>query len=193
MNQLAKKMDTTAATISKLEHDDDYDARISIIKKYKEVFPDVTYDYLLGASNTRHKQYNRIEETLPFGNELYDNLEEFFHKHIESRDKSNDWSEYATMDNIGLFMEAFISDPDKLIEMFEIMMDALLFLRRVDTDRLSSSINKNHLDYYVSGIKQKIASTSFDLIMTTAYPKLYKLLDKIIDEFSFSISRFGVF
>lgn len=182
MNQLAKKMDTTAATISKLEHDENYDARISIIKKYKEVFPDITYDYLLGATNTKHKQYNRIEETLPFGNEFYENLETFFHKHIESRDRSGEWSEYATMDNIGLFMEAFMSEPDKLISMFEILMDTLLFLRRADTDKLPSSIDKDHLDYYVSGIKQKMASSSLDLIMTTAYPKLYRLLDKIINE-----------
>ena len=41
INQLARDLDISPATVSKLEHDENYDARISIIKKYKEKFPDV--------------------------------------------------------------------------------------------------------------------------------------------------------
>lgn len=74
MSQLAKEMEISKATISKLEHDENYDARISIIKKYKERFPDVSYDYLFGATGTKHKQYSKVEEEFPFSNEFYNNL-----------------------------------------------------------------------------------------------------------------------
>ena len=54
MDELAAKMPISKATISHLEASDDYDARISVIKEYKKLFPDVSYDYLLGGKNTMH-------------------------------------------------------------------------------------------------------------------------------------------
>ena len=43
INQVARLLGISPATVSKLEHDENYDARISIIKKYKEKFPDVDF------------------------------------------------------------------------------------------------------------------------------------------------------
>ena len=40
INQVARLLGISPATVSKLEHDENYDARISIIKKYKEKFVD---------------------------------------------------------------------------------------------------------------------------------------------------------
>lgn len=178
MNQLAKKMDTTAATISKLEHDDDYDARISIIKKYKEVFPDVSYDYLLGATYTKHKQYNRIEEKLPFGNEFYDHLEELFKKQQEELSFGMLPKDRMSMENLGAFMEAFLLDPERLLNTFEILMDQFIILRRAERNDLPYT---DISDYYVMNAKSTILASMTTLLFDTVYPSLYKLLDKIID------------
>ena len=112
MTQLATKMGISKATISKLEHDNNYDARISIIKKYKEQFPDVSYDYLLGATNTKKKQYNYIEEELPFSNDFYNSLKLF----INDSHKSYQ-TEYM--------LEAFLNDPNALIELLCELFEAL--------------------------------------------------------------------
>ena len=84
MDELAAKMPISKATISHLEASDDYDARISVIKEYKKLFPDVSYDYLLGGKNTMHKEYSHIEEVLPFNNDFYTNLEQLFKTESDS-------------------------------------------------------------------------------------------------------------
>ena len=102
MTKLAEEMGISKATISNLESSDDYDAKISIIKKYKERFPEVSYDYLLGATATKWKQYSRIEEELPFSNDFYNKLKEL-----------NDFSRYGEYDLSYLF-EALMHDPYEL-------------------------------------------------------------------------------
>lgn len=62
INQMARLLDVSPATVSKLEHDENYDARVSIIKKYKKLFKHVTYDYLLGATNTQHDLLQTFQE-----------------------------------------------------------------------------------------------------------------------------------
>lgn len=180
INQLARDLDISPATVSKLEHDENYDARISIIKKYKEKFPDVTYDYLLGATYTKHKQYNRIEETLPFGNEFYDKLEYLFKEHIKRRDASGELKDYMTMDNLGLMMEAFLYNPDSLLNLFELIMDSLLYIRRVETDK--SSHSKKEADYFISGAKTEMAQEALSFITESMYPHICRMLDTIIKE-----------
>lgn len=180
MTQLAKEMDISKATISNLEGSDDYDAKISILKKYKERFPNVSYDYLLGATATMEKQYNKIEETLPFGNEFYNKLEYLFNEHLKRRDTSGELKDYMTMDNLSLMMEAFLQNPDSLLDLFELIMDTLLYIRRVETGK--SSDNKKEIDYYISGAKTEIAQESLAFITESMYPHICRILDTIIEE-----------
>ena len=180
INQVARLLEISPATVSKLEHDENYDARISIIKKYKEKFPDVTYDYLLGATYTKHKQYNRIEETLPFGNEFYDKLEYFFKEHERRRDSSGELKDYLTMDSLGIIMEAFLSNPDALLNLFELIMDSLLYIRRVETGK--SAHNQKECDYYISGAKTELAQEALSFITDTMYSHIGRMLDTIIEE-----------
>ena len=180
INQVARLLGISPATVSKLEHDENYDARISIIKKYKEKFPDVTYDYLLGATYTKHKQYNKIEENLPFGNEFYDKLEYLFKEHIHRRDTASELKDYMTMDNLGLMMEAFLYNPDALLNLFELIIDSLLYIRRVEIGK--SSHNKKEDDYFISGAKTKMAQEALSYITESMYPHICRMLDSIIKE-----------
>lgn len=78
MDELAEKLQISKATISHLEASDDYDARVSILKKYKAFFPDVSYDYMLGATNTMSNEYSDLEATLPLGDQFYKTLKKLF-------------------------------------------------------------------------------------------------------------------
>ena len=42
MDELAEELQISKATISHLEASEDYDARISILKQYKKVFPQIS-------------------------------------------------------------------------------------------------------------------------------------------------------
>ena len=180
INQMARLLDVSPATVSKLEHDENYDARVSIIKKYKKLFKHVTYDYLLGATNTQHKQYNPIEESLPFGNDFYNNLETLFKEHIKRRDSSGELKDYMTMDNLGLMMEAFLCTPNALLDLFEIIMNSLLYIRRCETGKTSHT--KKEEDYFISGAKTTLAQESLSFITDQMYPHICRMLDDIIKE-----------
>lgn len=78
MDELAEKLQISKATISHLEASDDYDARVSIMKQYKKFFPDVSYDYLLGAKNTKSNDYGDLETSLPLGDQFYKTLKALF-------------------------------------------------------------------------------------------------------------------
>lgn len=125
MSQLAKELDISKATVSKLEHEENYDARISIIKKYKERFPEVSYDYLLGATGTKHKQYSRIEEELPFSNEFYDNLK----KVVIATEGVNSPFDLNTKEvkrlGVEYILEAILQNPEVLGNVLESIYHAL--------------------------------------------------------------------
>lgn len=78
MDELAIELEISKATISHLEASEDYDARVSILKQYKKVFPDVSYDYLLGAKNTIKNEYSDLEHILPLGDQFYETLKKLF-------------------------------------------------------------------------------------------------------------------
>lgn len=182
LSQLAKKMDVSKATISKLEREENYDARISIIKKYKECFPDISFDYLLGATWTKHKQYNPIEENLPFGNGFYQHLEQLFKEHKNMRDHAGDLDEYMTLDNLGFFLETFLNNPTALLKFLNDTILLLLDIYRYCNDANESATKEHEKDYFVSGAKTKIAQESLAFIMEEIYPLLSKKFDCIIEE-----------
>lgn len=182
LSQLAKKMDVSKATISKLEREENYDARISIIKKYKECFPDISYDYLLGATWTKHKQYNPIEENMPFGNDFYQHLEQFFKEHKHMRNHAGDLEEYMTLDNLGVFLETFLNNPTVLLNLLNDILASLMCIYRYSKDANKSSTQTYKKDYYVSGAKTEIAQKSLAFIMDNIYPLLSNMFDYIIEE-----------
>ena len=47
MDELAAKMPISKATISHPEASDDYDAKTSIMKEYKKMFPEVSYLFMI--------------------------------------------------------------------------------------------------------------------------------------------------
>ena len=180
ISQLSKKMDVIKSTISKLEREENYDARISIIKKYKECFPDISYDYLLGATWTKHKQYNPIEENMPFGNDFYQHLEQFFKEHKHMRDHAGDLEEYLTLDNLGIFLETFLNNPTALLNLLDDILASMMCIYRCEND--ASSTQASNRDYYISGAKTEIAQKSLAFIMDNIYPLLSNIFDYIIEE-----------
>lgn len=119
ISKLAEKMEISKATISKLENNDDYDARISIIRKYKEQFPDVSFDFLMGATGTQHKQYNHLEEVLPFSNKFYENIEALFRYDVDKELSPEEQKEIYDYDtevhrDIEYLLESIVSHPGRL-------------------------------------------------------------------------------
>lgn len=182
ISQLAKEMGVSKATISNLEHNENYDARISIIKKYKEYFPDITYDYLLGTTWTKHRQYNKLEENLPFGNGFYQHLEQLFKEHRHMRDHAGELEEYMTLDNLGIFLEAFLENPNALLCFLNDILLSLLEIYRSSSDTSESPTTNHRKDYIVSGAKTAIAQESLAFIMENVYPLLGNLFNHIIEE-----------
>lgn len=126
MDELADKLQISKATISHLEASEDYDARVSILKQYKKVFPNVSYDYMLGAKNTMENEYSHMEETLPFGDKFYTNLEKLFEFQDTSDCPADIQMEVHKYDeemhhNITYMLEAMLSNP-KRFSMYLIMM-----------------------------------------------------------------------
>lgn len=178
INQLAKELDISPATVSKLEHDENYDDRISIIKKYKERFPDVSYDYLLGATNTKHKQYNNIEEKLPFSNEFYESLEKMVQK-----ESQNPAIEYM--------LEALLSNPDALADLLIKIYYSFQELYRYTHDDLyemeymsgTESIELEAREYIIS-------HAIIEFLQTNVIPKLDRIYEKSFKTFKESTRRF---
>lgn len=133
MDQLLEefKLPISKATISHLESSDDYDARVSIIKEYKKAFPDVSYDYMLGAKNTMGIEYSHIEEKLPFGDNFYNNLEKLFEFQDSSDYPEEIQKEVHDYDkemhrNITYMLEAMLSKPVVFSRYLIMMYQSLL-------------------------------------------------------------------
>lgn len=136
MSQLAEELGISKATVSKLEHDENYDARISIIKKYKERFPEVSYDYLLGATGTKHKQYSRVEEELPFSNEFYDNLKNVVIARVPPSDAPFDPpDEEEELDGVEYMLEAMLQQPEILGRVLNSIYIALKWIYIITHDK----------------------------------------------------------
>lgn len=110
MSQLAEKMQVSKATISKLENDENYDAKVSTIHLYKEIFPDVSYDYLMGGTNTKYTQYSKFADKLPFSDDFYDSI-----KKIANACKDDYRLEYL--------IEAIVSNRDSLMVLLYTIFD----------------------------------------------------------------------
>lgn len=168
MSQLAKELGISTATVSKLEHDENYDARISIIKKYKERFPEVSYDYLLGATGTKHKQYSRVEEELPFSNEFYDNLKKVIIARVPPSDAPFDPpDEEENLDGVEYMLEAMLQRPEILgnvLESIYIALEQIYIITHVDCDcsedledspLIAETMNESAQHYYINRIISK--------------------------------------
>lgn len=120
MDELADELQISKATISHLEASEDYDARISILKQYKKVFPQVSYDYLLGAKNTKSNEYSNLEHELPLGDQFYETLRDLFYKD-DFDDELDPNMKQACIDlenemhqNITHMLESLFSDSNRL-------------------------------------------------------------------------------
>lgn len=190
MTKLAEKMEISKATISKLEAQNDYDARISIIKKYKEQFPEISYDYLLGATNTRYKQYNVIEEKLPFENEFYNNLE----KLLATTEIPSDDIFYAPHDlwtgenlskkEMEVLFNALINDGDAfhtlLLRTFKFMCD--LCTLEYFSHNANASFTYKTAAECKNSVNFGISQAYLDFVHNTLYPSLIPYLKKSIEE-----------
>lgn len=187
ITKLAEEMEISKATISKLERSDDYDARISIMRKYKEHFPDVSYDYLLGATGTKHKQYNLIEECLPFSNDFYNHLEQLFNIYSQKEDfalEENPFRhDYMSNESIRYIIEAIFNNPDTLYELLNEIFHSLKSLYEIEhpTDETppafypSDEYRRNELNFRMTQ-----AITSF--LQTSVAPLLEKHIQDVIEE-----------
>lgn len=190
MTKLAEKMEISKATISKLEAQDDYDARISIIKKYKEQFPEISFDYLLGATNTRYKQYNTIEEKLPFENEFYNNLEKLLATTEIPEDDifyapHNLWTgENLSKEEIEVLFNALIKDGDAfhtlLLKTFKFMKD--LCTLEYFPHNTNASFTYQTATECKNSVNFGISQAYLDFVHDTLYPCLIPYLKKSVEE-----------
>ena len=171
MTQLAEKMQVSKATISKLEQNEDYDAKVSTIHRYKEAFPDVSYDYLMGATATRHKQYNPIEEKLPFGNEFYEHLEALLAE-VNKDDEPDPLGDQMTEEELSLLIEAYLSDPSRLLGHLRVIFESL-----TDLYMTMHSTEIHHWTGSVDGVKYRLAAE-----VVKFYDSIFPLLENSLAE-----------
>ena len=187
MDELAAKMPISKATISHLEASDDYDARISVIKEYKKLFPDVSYDYLLGGKNTMSKEYSHIEEVLPFNNDFYTNLEQLF-KIKSSPDIEPELQKQALSYEkeqhvkIECMLTSMVSNTDYLAYFLENVYDALFHIylqKNTSTQNRATRLDAGDEDLF------KITQATIRLMQDVVLPNLsekFKADKKIVDE-----------
>lgn len=178
MDELAAEMPISKATISHLEASDDYDARISVIKEYKKMFPEVSYDYLLGATNTMHKQYSQFEEDLPFGNDFYDSLHKLLQKSKESS-------------KIEYMLIALLSNPDSLSDLLKEIFSIYEELYRYTHDELYEMMYLSLDERILMEARQYILSkTIIEYLSSTIMPNLNPIFDKMYKDFKKNTDAF---
>ena len=166
MTKLAEEMGISKATISNLESSDDYDAKISIIKKYKERFPEVSYDYLLGATNTKWKQYNRIEEELPFSNEFYEGIKSLM-----------DFQYSFDAPHLSDILEAFMHDPHALGVLFSTIDIALQEIYRIKRNPNNYEDELKTANYCISEQYFCISHALTQFLDNNIYPLLENIFE----------------
>ena len=187
MDELAAKMPISKATISHLEASDDYDARISVIKEYKKLFPDVSYDYLLGGKNTMSKEYSHIEEVLPFNNDFYTNLEQLFktesNPDVEPELQEQFLSyEKEQHEKIECMLNSMVSNPNYLSYFLESIYDALFHMyiqKNTSTKNRAIRLDAGDEDLF------KITQATIRLMQDVVFPSLsekFKADKKVADE-----------
>ena len=178
MDELAAKMPISKATISHLEASDDYDAKTSIMKEYKKMFPEVSYDYLLGATNTMHKQYSQFEEDLPFGNDFYDSLHKLLQKSKESSE-------------IEYMLIALLSNPDSLSDLLKEIFSLYEELYRHTHDELYEMMYTTLDERILMEARQYILSkTIIEYLSSTIMPNLNPIFDKMYEDFKKNTDAF---
>lgn len=178
MDELAAKMPISKATISHLEASDDYDAKTSIMKEYKKMFPEVSYDYLLGATNTMHKQYSQFEEDLPFSNDFYDNLNKLLQKSNEST-------------KIEYMLIALLSNPDSLAELLKTLFSSYEELYRYTHDEFYKEMYTSMDENVLFEARQYILSKAItEYLTSTVMPKLNSIFDKNYVDFKKDADQF---
>lgn len=187
MTKLAEEMQISKATISKLESSDDYDARISIIRKYKEKFPHVSYDYLLGATGTLQKQYSHVEETLPLSNNFYNHLEQLFTIY-ESREenpleKNPFRHDYMSNESIKYMLEAIVNNPDALYDLLCEVFYSLKELYDLEQPKteISPAFYKSD-EYRRNEINFRMTQAITTFLQTSVAPLLTKHFNDVIEE-----------
>lgn len=181
ITKLAEEMGISKATISNLEASDDYDAKISIIKKYKEHFPEVSYDYLLGATATKQKQYNRIEEELPFSNAFYNSLQKM------CEDESN-------KQIIEFMLEALFANPDALASLLLSTFHAFEELHRYTNHEFYAyEYMSTEDDIQLKAREYIISNTFIEFFKANVIPKLGVIFEERYHKFNKKAQEFLLF
>lgn len=184
MDELAEKLQISKATISHLEASEDYDARVSILKQYKKIFPNVSYDYMLGAKNTMSNEYSHLEQTLPLGDKFYETLTNLFrcendsdNEHLtpEMKQALLDF-ENEMLENIRNMLESIFSDSNRL---FYFLSDTYKSLFKIyllehpldEKDRLYNADEKLAFEWY------KFTQDTMDFFKTVVYENMQPALE----------------
>lgn len=192
MDELAEKLQISKATVFNIEASDDYDAKISTIKSYKKVFPEVSYDYLLGATGTKEKQYSRIEEELPFDNDFYNNLIQLFKIQPHPEDipsEDNPFSrEYIYKESLTYMLDASLNNPDALLSLIKELFFSMKELYQVEhSENKTPSANKNpefykSTEYKRNEIHFRMTQAITTFLLQYVYPLLEHHLKDVVEE-----------
>lgn len=182
MDELAEELQISKATISHLEASEDYDARISILKQYKKVFPQISYDYLLGAKNTKSNEYSNLEHELPLGDQFYKTLRDLFYKD-DFDDELDPNMKQACIDlenemqqNIAKMLESLFSDSNRLFhflsDTYKSLFNIYLLEHPVDEkDHVSDIEDKLAFEWY------KFTQATMEFFKTIVYTDMQSTLE----------------
>lgn len=183
MDELATELEISKATISHLEASEDYDARVSILKQYKKVFPDVSYDYLLGAKNTIKNEYSDLEHVLPLGDQFYETLKKLFLYKDDYDDELDPDMKQACIDletemhkEVENMLESLFSDSNRL---FYFLSDTYKSLFKIyllenplnEKDRFFNTDEKIAFEWY------QFTQTTMDFFKTIVYKDMQPALE----------------
>lgn len=181
MDELADKLLISKATISHLESSEDYDARVSILKRYKEVFPDISYDYMLGAKNTMNKEYSHIEEELPFNNDFYENLSQLFTYEVDNeigdaqRGEIHNFEEHVNT-VLQYMIIGFLNNPEKLrvylYNIYQSLLDIYILqhpFKPIHTYETEKNMNQEWFN---------ITQTTINMLKETVFPLLFNVFEQ---------------
>ena len=184
MDELAEKLQISKATISHLEASEDYDARVSILKRYKAVFPNISYDYMLGAKNTISNEYSTLEHTLPLGDRFYETLKNLFcysgdydAENLTPQMKQELYAyETEMQDNIRCILECIFSNSDRLfyflLDTFKSLFKIYLLENPTDNkERFADTDDKLAFEWY------KFTQDTMDFFKTVVYENMQPALE----------------
>lgn len=159
--ELAKKLNISNTVIGKLEKHGCDSSCVSTIKAYKKGFlenmnEDISYEYLMGDTETKSPEYAELGKILPFDDSFYDNL-----KKLTSLDYRNCY--------IKTLLQALVHDPEGAFRILSTIFKTLYSINYIQREEECSESAKLRLmnvqeDYMIHSITEYLKVSVLPLL-----------------------------